>query len=335
MVKFGFGQIPMDLASTLSFVSLAEKLEYDYAWMPDQTFYRDPYVMLGAAALKTTKIQLGVGVTNPYTRHPAMTARAVATVDELSGGRMNLGIGSGNRDHLLNPIGFKRKNVAPMCRDAVIIIKKLFKGETVTHNGKVVAKGVKLDFKVPRDIPIYIAARGPKLLEVAGEVADGVIIGALVGKKGLDYAFKQINKGLEKSGRSLNDIDIVSWVRCTMTDNKKEFIRKSKAGVANFHIMRGGSNAKTLKLIGIGEEAIENVKRAYEKGEPSKAIEYIPDEVVEELNVYGTAQECADKIEWLFQNGIKQFAFLTGGRDLAHMKGTLENFASEIISKFR
>jgi len=332
MVKFGFGTLPMDLNSTLSLISYAETLGYDYAWMPDQTFYRDPLVMLGVIALNTTKIQLGVGVTNPYTRHPAITARAVATVDELSGGRMNLGIGAGNGRELLRPLGFERKHAATMCRDAAIIARSLFKGEKVTYGGKVVAKGVKLSFKARSDIPIYIAGQGSKILEASGEVADGAIIGSLITQGGLDYAFSNINKGAKKSGRSIKDIDIVSWVGCAITDEKKDFIRRRKPGVAR---ILGEASVKTLRQIGIEEEVIEAVKQAYAKGGRSNAAKYVPDEAVEKINVVGTAQECADKIGWLFHRGVDQFALLTVGCELDSIKKTIEKFATEVISRFR
>lgn len=331
MVKFGFGTIPMDLDSTISLISFAEKLGYDYAWMPDQTFYRDPYVMLGAVALKTKKIQLGVGVTNPYTRHPAMTARAVATVDELSKGRMNLGIGAGNRRELLIPLGYNQKFVADMCRDTAIITKRLFNGDYVTYEGKTVVKGIKLDFQARKNIPIYLAGRGPRILKYAGEIADGAIIGAFVGKEGMDYAFKQIKKGLDQSGRTFKDIDVVSWVGCTITDKKKEFIQSRKPSVA--HIM-GGATFKTLKMIGIEENVIESVQKAYNRGGSSKAAKYVTDEAIEKMSLFGTAEECTEKIECLFQQGIKQFSLLTGNGNLDRIKNTIEKFSNEVASNF-
>ena len=106
MLRFGFAHVPSEHVDRhVELVQLAEELGFDCAWIPDQTFYRDPYVVLAALARATSTIALGVGVTNPFTRHPAMTARAIASVEELAPGRVALGVGAGNVRELLAPLG--------------------------------------------------------------------------------------------------------------------------------------------------------------------------------------------------------------------------------------
>ncbi len=108
-MRFGFGTVPAGPPQdTAALVAHAERLGFDVAWMPDQTFYRDPYITLAACVQHTSTITLGLGVTNPYTRHPAMTARAAATLAELCHGRFILGIGAGNRKELIEKIMFNQ-----------------------------------------------------------------------------------------------------------------------------------------------------------------------------------------------------------------------------------
>ena len=103
------------------------------AWIPDQTFYRDPFLVMAHWAQATENIQLMIGVTNPYTRHPAQVARAIATVDEISGGRAHLGIGSGNRRELLLPMGYEQDAAAARTREMLTLVRALLHGETLQH----------------------------------------------------------------------------------------------------------------------------------------------------------------------------------------------------------
>src|SRR5712692_1695205 len=102
MMRFGFSHRPIQpFSRSIELYQWAEELGFDYAWVPDQQFYPDPFACLAAAALRTQRITLGLAVTNPYTRHPALIARGIGIVDELAGGRMILTLGAANRKQVL------------------------------------------------------------------------------------------------------------------------------------------------------------------------------------------------------------------------------------------
>jgi len=329
-MKFSFGTIPESAEVAVKLSKLAEQLSLDYAWFADQTFYSDVYVMLGLCAVNTNRIGLGVGVTNPYTRHPAMTARAIATVDEISGGRTVLGIGAGNRRELLAPLGVDLGNAAARCRDTAIIVRSLLSGKTVNfENENFKVKGVKLDFKPRPDMPVYLAGRGAKILEAAGEVADGAVIGAFASTKSVRYALDNIKKGLAKKSRSLEEIDIVSWIGIEITDDRKTALERRKPSVA--HIV-GGANIPTLRAIGLEDGLINKLKEAYMEGGQTKAAKHIPTSLVEEFSIIGTPEECAERIDLLRDAGIKHFAALLGG-ELEERLGFLKTYAAKIIPK--
>ena len=140
-------------------------------WVADQRWQRDVYVSLTDIAARTESLLLGTRVTDPYIRHPALTAVAIATLDEASGGRAILGIGAGGSG--FRQLGLSRTKPAVAVRESIEVIRRLWSGEEFEFGGRIVTwKRGALEFKCRPDIPVVIAARGPFLLELAGEVAE-------------------------------------------------------------------------------------------------------------------------------------------------------------------
>jgi 5,10-methylenetetrahydromethanopterin reductase len=166
-------------------------------------------------------VLLGPGVTNPYSRHAALIATAIATLDELSGGRARLGLGAGGTNH--RALGVRREAPAAALREAVAVVRGLLAGERVTIDGRVVhAHGARLDFAPSRaDIPVFIGARGPKVLELAGEVADGVIVGNIATRAGWSYALGRIEQGARRAGRDADSLDVCAWLYTCVADDAR------------------------------------------------------------------------------------------------------------------
>src|ERR1700757_845976 len=137
---------------------LAEANGYSAVWVADERFYREVYSCLGQIAAHTAKIQLGPCVTDPYSRHPALTAMAIATLDEISGGRAVLGIGAGVSGFA--ELGIDRRKPARAIREAIELIRALLRGETVDCHGEVIAfDHGRLSFSPPHpDVPVYVAS---------------------------------------------------------------------------------------------------------------------------------------------------------------------------------
>lgn len=331
-MRFGFSHIPSNhFERTVRLVKEGERIGYDYAWLPDQTFHRNVYTMLTACALGTSKIHLGIGVTNPYVRHPALTAVAVGSVDEISGGRITLGIGSGNPKGLVLPLGFRWKMQAETCREAILVIRKLLSGEKVYYESKFFSlKGVKLEFKTRPDVPIYVAATGPKMLQMAGEMADGVIIGGLTSHEGLNYAFEEIRKGTEKAGKSLSSLDIVSWVRTIVTNDKNYALDLLKPHVASY---LDRLNLENANRIGIDDHTFTTVKEVFREKGPQRAAEYISDEVAEMFSIAGSVDECATKIEMLARHGVKMVSILPTSDNWDEVAATVRLFGEKVLPR--
>lgn len=198
---------------------LAEELGYDRFWYVDVRLQRECYIGLASIAMRTERIELATGVTDPYSRHPAITAAAIATLDELSKGRAVLGLGLGGAG--FRELGLEKKLPVAALRESITMIRGLLQGEKVTQNGKVVslANG-RLDFKPVRGkVPIYIATQGERISRLSGELADGVLIANTVSQPGVEFYVQQVADGAAKAGRSMRDIDInLRWEICISRD---------------------------------------------------------------------------------------------------------------------
>jgi 5,10-methylenetetrahydromethanopterin reductase len=189
------------LAELVGLACLSEGLGYRQLWYTDVRFFRDCYVSLAAVAMRTERIRLGPGVTDPYTRHPALTAAAIATLDELSRGRALLGLGIGG--YGFGQIGLETRLPVAALRETVDVIRRLLRGEEVTTQGKVVTvRGGRLEFRgVRQEIPIYFATHGPQVTRLAGQVADGVLFANILVPAALAAYLDALREGLTSAGR--------------------------------------------------------------------------------------------------------------------------------------
>ena len=260
-MKFGICGVNLStnvdhINDVVSVVRYAEELGYDEAWLSDRL--RDTYVNLAACAAATSKIGLATGMVNPFTRHPVINARAVATLDELSNGRMSMGFAAGNMVEMTRDLGFETKGAYSRVREACMIARRLFRGETVSFEGKhFVVHDIKLGVKPRHDIPICVAGQGPKILEVSGEVADASII-PYTDSRVVSLAKKRIRSGAEKAGRKFEDIRLVSWPSVYITNDKQKVL-DSLRGYAALMVLL--SPMEWMGELGMKEEEYELVRK--------------------------------------------------------------------------
>lgn len=333
MLRFGFAHVPAEhYRKHVELVRLAEALGFDQAWIPDQTFFRDPYVILAALAPATSTIRLGLGVTNPFTRHPAMSARAIATVDELAPGRVALGIGAGNVRELLAPLGLPSSETAARIREMTELAHQVLTSDEVDYAGEHYRmEGGRLEFG-PAAVPVYVAGRGPLVLEVAGEVADGALVGGLCTPAGIGYALDCIRRGAARRGRDARDLDIGSWVTCRITDDRQTALKQLQTVVA--HII-GGAPDNVLEAIGLPLDRIGLIKNAYREGGSTQAAEHVTEECVDSFAIVGDAEACAARIRELEQAGTTQFILLMPPGTVAQHETLLRQFATDVMPALR
>jgi 5,10-methylenetetrahydromethanopterin reductase len=193
-----------------SMVERIDALGYSNLWLTDSSLHaRNSYAYLTLAAVTSPRLLLGTAVTNPLTRHPAITAVASATVDEISDGRMILGIGAGDRPLLA--LGMRPARLATI-RATIGAIRELWSGADVTvEDPGFELHDAHLRFGARPDIPVYVSASGPKTLELAGEIADGVILLVGLFPEGLAWALEHVDHGAAKAGRPRPHVAVFAY----------------------------------------------------------------------------------------------------------------------------
>lgn len=302
-INFGIEFVPSTPTLDMAYYSrIAEKVGYEYVWITDHFVNRNVFVALTQVALYTNTIQVGSGVTNPYTANPAVVASSIATINEISGNRAILGIGAGDKVTLRN-LGIKRKKVLHAMRESVEIIRKLWARETVTLNGEVFKMPqARLGFRVKRPLPIYLAAQGPMMLALAAEIADGVLINASHPK---DYtlAKKQLEIGAERGQRSLKDFDVAAYTSFSIDKDHDRAIKEAKLVVA---FIVAGSLPLVLERHDIPIDESKKIDDLLFEGKFKQAAEVVTPEMLNAFAICGTPEECIQKIDELSKVGVTQ-----------------------------
>ena len=198
--------------------ALCERLGFDSYWVADQRWMRDVWVSLTATRHADLAIQLGTRVTDPYVRHPALTAVAIASLDELSGGRAILGLGAGGSG--FREMGIERTKPVVAMREAIELIRRLLAGGEVEYRGELVRFGRgALEFATRRDIPVVIVARGPKILELGGRIADGVMVASMASPAAVRWGVGHVEAGARRAGRPPEAVELSSMVYTSISDD--------------------------------------------------------------------------------------------------------------------
>jgi 5,10-methylenetetrahydromethanopterin reductase len=284
---------PQELASL---AALAETHGYGRVWVYDEGLaMRDCYVTMAAIALRTERVDIGTGITNPYTRHPATTATAVATLQELSGGRAFLGLGAGG-SLTLGPLATDRSHPLRATRDTLVACRSLLCGETVSMQASHFALShARLDFATPT--PIWLAGRGEKMLALGGELADGVMLDFLH----VDFfadAIAHVRNGAAKSGNQ------PKLCYSTMVVTSDEEVEATKAHLT-YRIV--DSTPKVKEHLRITPEDVDAMRAAMAHGLEA-AAELVKTEWVYPFVIAGNPEECATQLRSIVaSHGLDEF----------------------------
>lgn len=314
---------------------LESNLGFDNFFLGDERLNHNTYSLLTLAAHETETIGLGTGVTNPYTRHPAMTAAAVATLDTVSGGRAHLGLGGGS-PIALDPLGYDQSDPVGTVRDAIKVICALLDGERITlERPEFAVDDADLDITPPTDIPIYVAGRGPHILGLGGFRGDGVIAGAgLASVEGMEYARQKIRNGADKAGRDLGEIDTVCWAFLSVADDRDVALDGVNPLVAR---IVNKAPLPALTAIGIEPGLAKQVKAIENVSELSapELRSYIPREVTEQFAIAGTPAECRRHVSQLKDMGVDHFGLLAFENDEHDERENLSVFSETVIERIQ
>ncbi len=288
---------------------LAEGWGYDHVWCANHKLHRDLYVTLTAAAMATQRVQVGTFIADLYSLHPALVAAAVATVDELSGGRAILTLGTGGAN--FKEVGLERSRPVRTMEEGIAVIRRLFHGETVTFKGEVfTTHEARLQFPVRRDLPIWIATRGDRMYELAGRVADGVMIATYATAPGVRHALGLIEKGAKAAGRTLRDLTLMTRIDTCVGPSSKEARDAVKPMVAML-LMGSYPDQGFVRHAGLQvPPALEEVMRAKSETRALASGHLVPEEFVDAFTWAGTPEEVARQVAAVVSLGIPEVCIL-------------------------
>ncbi|MBI03272.1 MAG: hypothetical protein CL468_04495 [Acidimicrobiaceae bacterium] len=292
--------------------SHAEEVGFDMAWLGEsQMISKDAYMALALAARETKKIFLGPGVANPVTRHPTVLANTMAALNEIGKGRAVLGIGTG--DSAVHTIGARPATVKQLRAD-VECMRALFTGDEVLINetpARLLTAG--------ETVPIWISASQPRMLQLAGAVADGVVVMGGAEPGITEWQIDHVRRGAEAAGRSLDDVFVDLWFGISLADDTERAIQDVRPWATS----QARFLARWKELPRSVEPFREEFERAFQEydffehlSRHAKHATAISDEFVDFIAVAGPPERCAEKIRPLLDLKIDQLTFtlLPGGR---------------------
>ena len=281
-----------------------EGMGYDHLWITDSSLHaRDAFVYLTLAARGSERLRLGTNCTHPHTRHPAVTANALASVNEVSGGRAILGVGAGD-----SPVEELGKSLAKLSevRSMLDFARRLYTGERFDYSGPHFAmhKG-QLHYGLDGVSPpkIYMTASGPKMLELAGAVADGVIVHCGVFPEGLEFATSHVRRGAESAGRNFADIDF-AWQVFGVLDEDLHRARDAARPMAAWFPLR---SPLYCDLAGVPADLARQIRDVYSGGEFHEAVrahQMTTDDMVDKFTITGGTAIWKDRLAMAKEYGV-------------------------------
>ena len=295
------------MADAIDYVRYAEQRGFDAVWQADSRLVREATVPMAAFAATTETIKVGSGVLDLWTRNPARLAATFSTLDDLAPGRILCGLGAW-WEPLASKVGVDRRRPLGAMREVVTVVRSLLADENVTFDGDYVhLDGVELDYvhqpRRPKDVPIYIGATGMKMMELTGEIADGVVLNYLVSPDYNRRAMDALAEGAARAGRTVDDLDRPQLVVCSLADDRAEALDAARLLVTQYL----GQQPHIMAASGVPDELLEKVNAVLTwpatKEQVEAASKLVPDEVVQMLCAAGTAEECRAQVDEYVVNG--------------------------------
>lgn len=317
---------------------LQEECGYDVFWYTDERFFREVYGGLTLVAVNTQRIHLGTLVTDPYVRHPAITAMGIATLDELSGGRAILGVGAGVTGFAEMKI--ERQQPAQAIREMVVVVQELLCGAEVDFHGQVIEFDCgRLNFQPVRThVPVYIASNGPLGLALAGEIADGAVMQGAVADGLIDWMLEHVGRGARRAGRDPSEVDVVARVNvCINADSKgakdvmrPDLVRTAAVQQPEFRSFR----AAGLQIPDRLRQAVAPLSYTHDPQILAPYAAMIPDEFVDAFTLAGTADQIATQVIRMIRRGVTHITIYPMAPD-GDVEGVITRFAREVMPLVR
>ena len=307
-----------NLRDGLNYVKYAEEKGFEAVWQAESRLVRDAIVPMAAYAAVTQKLKVGSGVINNWTRNIGLLAATFLTLDDLAPDRVICGIGAW-WDPLATNVGIERRKPLTAMKETVEILRRLLNMERVTFHGEFhQVSEIELDVvhgrREPRNVPIMIGATGPKMMELAGEIADGAVLNYCVPPEYNDRAIDSLMRGAKKAGRSIDDLDRPQLVVCSVNEDREAAIDTTKMLLCQYlaqqpHIAKASQVSDDV----VAEiQSILGWPATHEQIQEAKHL--VPDDLVEKITASGTPKEARTKVkEYLDRGATYPILYPVGG----------------------
>jgi 5,10-methylenetetrahydromethanopterin reductase len=295
------------LREAMEYVRYAEKRGFEAVWQAESRLVRDAIVPMAAFAATTERIKVGSGVINNWTRNAALIAATFSTLDDLAPGRILCGLGVW-WEPLATKVGVSRRKPLLAMRETVEVVRRLLAMEKVTFKGEFVqVDEIEIDIvhgdRSPKDVPLYIGATGMKMMELSGEIADGVLLNYLVSPAYNREAMEHLNAGAMRAGRRLEEIDRPQLIVCSLDEDRHRALDGARKLVTQYL----GQQPHIMKASGVSQDLLDEIGRVLtwpaEEHQIREAMKLVPDDVVQLITASGTANECRAKVREYMEAG--------------------------------
>jgi 5,10-methylenetetrahydromethanopterin reductase len=290
-----------DLRDGLEYVRYAEERGFEAVWQAESRLVRDAIVPMAGYAAVTERLKVGSGVINNWTRNIGLLAATFLTLDDLAPNRIICGIGAW-WDPLARNVGIERRKPLTAMRETVEVLRRLLNMERVTYHGEFHhVDGIELDVvhgrREPRNVPIMIGATGDKMMEMTGEIADGVVLNYCVPPEYNDRALELLDAGARKSGRTLDDIDRPQLVVCSVDHDHDVAIDSTRELLTQYLAQQ----PHIAKASGVSQEVVTEIQSIL--GWPAtleqirRAKHLVPEDLIHRITASGTPDEARSKVD--------------------------------------
>jgi len=285
----------------MELAALAEQAGFEAVWQAESRLVREATVPMAAYAAVTDRIGIASGVVNTWTRNVGLLAATFSTLDDLAPGRITLGLGAW-WDPLAAKVGIDRRRTLTCMRETVEAVRRLLAMERVTYHGEFVhLDDVEIDIvhgdRSAKRVPIYIGATAMRMMELAGEIGDGVVLNYLVGPAYNAEAMEHLSIGAARAGRTVDDVDRPQLVVCSLDPDRALALDRARELVAQYL----GQQPHIMKASGVDASLLDEIGRVLTwpatPEQIEKATALVPDEVVQLITASGTADECRAKVQ--------------------------------------
>jgi 5,10-methylenetetrahydromethanopterin reductase len=348
-MKFSYVMLPdYGLSESLEMIKTADDLGFYACYSVDETWHKDLWLLFAAAADKTNRIRFGPDVTHVFLREPTLICQQLATLDELSNGRAEAVVSTGNFVMMQQyHIDWAGKKPLSRLKEAMHVMRTFldegkidFQGDFFQYTGLFTAAR-----PVQEHLPLKMGAmKGPRSFEAAGEIADGMHHALGYSREAYDYAVEHVRIGADRAGRDVGDLDLGAWVVFVVSEDSAAAKRAARI-ITAFYIP--SMPPELLERHGVDLEGIEPINEAFAAGDVAKAVELTTPELAQKLSLAGTPDECVEQIKTNIQAaGINHMILAVTDSDLVEffteqkvenvpdVRGQLKLIAEQIMPAF-